>query len=161
MTALTTLVALLVALVLQTALGRLWPGAPPLVDFFLLVVIYAGVTRGETHGMLTGTAAGWIQDIQFGGPVSGFSAFTKLVVGFAVGFAASRFLLVAAVPRLLLLACAALFDVLLFERLAALLGAPVPEVSLAGLAWRAALTALVGVPVFHALDQRLPRGAVR
>ena len=150
--------ALLAALMLQTGLGRLLPEAAPLFDPFLLVVVYAGLSRGETHGMLTGAAAGWIQDLQFGGPVAGLSALSKLLVGFAVGFAASRFLLVTALPRLLLVVVASLLDGLLLERLAALLGAPVSELSLAGLGLRAALNALVGVPLYQALDRRLRRG---
>lgn len=150
--------ALLAALMLQTGLGRLLPELAPLFDPFLLVVVYAGLARGESHGMLTGAAAGWIQDLQFGGPVAGLSALSKLLVGFAVGFAASRFLLVAALPRLLLVVVASLLDGLLLERLAALLGAPVSELSLAGLGLRAALNALVGVPLYQALDRRLRRG---
>lgn len=158
MSAVWTTGALLGALMLQTGLGRLFPESAPLFDPFLLVVIYAGLAGGESHGMLTGAAAGWIQDLQFGGPVAGLSALSKLLVGFAVGFAASRFLLVAALPRLLLVVIASLLDGLLHERLAALLGAPVSELSLAGLGLRAALNALVGVPVYQALDRRLRRG---
>lgn len=153
-----TAVSLLAALMLQAGVGRLWPGAVYALDAFLLVVVYVGLTRGETWGMLTGMAAGWIQDVQFGGPVVGFAALSKLVVGFGVGFASSRFLLVAALPRLGLLMCASLLDTLLFERLAGLLGAPVEEVSLATLFGRAALNAAVGAPLYQALDRRLRRG---
>jgi rod shape-determining protein MreD len=158
MSAVWTAAALLGALLLQSGLGRAWPGAALLIDAFLLVVVYVGLTRGETAGMLTGMAAGWIQDVQFGGTVVGFAALSKLIVGFAVGFAASRFMLVAALPRLALVVCASLLDGLLFERLAALLGVPVDELSLTTLAGRALLSALVGVPVYQALDRRLRRG---
>lgn len=155
-----TVAALLGALMLQTVLGRLLPGGVALFDPFLVVVIYVGLTRGETRGTLAGAAAGWIQDLQFGGPVAGLSALSKLLLGFAVGYASSRFLLVAAGPRLLVVAVVSLLDGLLFERLAALLGAPVTEISLAGLAWRATVNAVVGVPLYRLLDRRLSHGAV-
>ncbi len=158
MSTLWTGAALLLALLLQTGLSRLWPGAANAFDPFLIVLVYVGLTRGETHAMLTGTAAGWIQDAQFGGQIAGFSALSKLIVGFAVGFTSTRILLVGALPRLLLVVFAALLDGLLFELLAALLGAPVSEVSLARLAARAGLSALVGVPLYQALDRRLKRG---
>lgn len=154
-----TAVALLAALMLQTGLARLSPASALLFDPFLLVVVYVALTWGETRGMLTGTAAGWIQDLQFGGEVSGLAALSKLLVGFAVGFAASRFLLVAPLPRLLVVMFVTLLDGLLFERLGATLGAPVNEVSLAGLAVRAVLDALVGVPLYYWLDRRLRQGA--
>jgi rod shape-determining protein MreD len=156
--ALWTGAALLLALLLQTGLGRLWPSAANAFDPFLVVVVYVGLTRGETHAMLTGTAAGWIQDVQFGGPVVGFSALSKLIVGFAVGFTSTRILLVGALPRLLLVVFAALLDGLLFELLAALLGAPVSAVSLARLVTRATLSALVAVPLYRALDRHMKRG---
>ncbi len=158
MSALWTGAALLAALLVQTGVSRLWPDAASAFDPFLLVVVYAGLARGETHAMFAGTAAGWIQDVQFGGPVAGFSALAKLIVGFAVGFAAPRIELVGALPRALLVIFASLLDGLLFELLAALLGAPVNEVSLARLASRALLNALVGVPLYQALERRRKHG---
>jgi len=154
-----TAVALALALLVQTALGRLAPGQVAILDPFLLVVVYSGLTRGELHGMLAGTMAGWIQDIQFGGPVSGLSALTKLLLGFGVGAAGSRFLLVGPGPRLLVLVTASLADALLLERLAAMLGVPVAELTLHALLTRAAVNALVGALLFHLLDKRLRTSA--
>ena len=64
------------------------PGQARVLDPFLLVMVYCGLTRGETHGMLAGAAAGWVQDVHFGGRVLGLSGLTKMIVGFAVGLAA-------------------------------------------------------------------------
>ena len=68
-----TAVAILMALVVATALGQLLPGLGRIVDPFLLVVVYCALRGGETQGMLTGLAAGWVQDAQFAGPVLGIS----------------------------------------------------------------------------------------
>ena len=54
-------------------------------DPFLLVVVYCGLTGGEVHGMLAGAAAGWVQDVHFGGRILGLSGLSKLLVGFGVG----------------------------------------------------------------------------
>jgi rod shape-determining protein MreD len=154
-----TALALLLALVLQSGLSLVLPGHGRLLDPFLLVVVYCGLVGGETHGMLAGAAAGWIQDIEFGGSVTGLAALTKILVGFAVGMTATRFLLASTGARVLVLFAATLLDALAFERLALVFEIPASEVSAAGLLSRAALNALVGGLLFHALELRLRREA--
>lgn len=154
-----TLVALLFALVLQSGLTLLLPGHGRLLDPFLLVVVYCGLIGGETHGMLAGGAAGWIQDIEFGGTVTGLSALTKIVLGFAVGMTATRFLLATAGARVLVLFASTLLDALVFERLALVFEVPAAELSAGSLLSRAALNALVGGLAFHALEMRFRREA--
>lgn len=149
-----TALALLLALMLQSGLS-LVVGNGRLLDPFLLVVVYCGLVGGETHGMLTGAVAGWIQDIQFGGPVTGLSALTKLLLGFAVGMTATRFLLATPAARLLVLFAATLLDALVFERLALVFEVPAAEVSLEGLIARGVVNALVGGLAFYALELRL------
>ncbi len=68
--------------------------------------------------MLAGAAAGWVQDVHFGGPCLGLSALAKLVVGFTVGLAAGHFLLAGPGPRALVLLVATLADALIFHWLA-------------------------------------------
>jgi rod shape-determining protein MreD len=144
---------LLGALVVQTALARLLPGYAWLLDPFLLVLVYCGLTGGETRGMLAGLVAGWVQDVHFGGSVLGLSGLAKLVVGFGVGLAGSRFMLTGTLPRLAVLFAASLADAVLLERLAALFDLPVGKLSLAGLLYRAAVTAAAGVAAFAVLDR--------
>ena len=157
MTTLWTGAGLLAALVAQLLLVRLAPpGAAAAFDPFLLVLVQAALAGGERRGMLAGLASGWIQDALFAGPVLGLTALSKLLVGFGVGLASTRFLVSGAGPRALVLASAALLDVLLFERLAALLGVSLPDLPLDTLALRAALAALVGAPLLGALERRLP-----
>jgi rod shape-determining protein MreD len=159
MKAVWTAAALLLALLLQSALSRIAPAQARILDPFLLVVVYCGLTGGETHGMLAGLAAGWIQDVHFGGAVVGLSGLTKVVVGFGVGAAASRFLLSGPAARVLVLFAAALADTLLFERLAAAFEIAVQPLSPLAVVARAALNAVVGGPLYELLERR-PR-AVR
>lgn len=157
MKALLTAFALLMALVAATAFGQLIPGFGRIIDPFLLVVVYCGLRGGETHGMLTGLAAGWVQDAHFAGPVLGISPLTKVVVGFAVGLAGTRFLLVGVGARTMVLLAAAAADALLFQWLAAVFDVRVIELGPLGLLWRATVNAGLGVGLFELADRRLPR----
>jgi rod shape-determining protein MreD len=149
--------ALLMALVMATALGQLLPALGRIVDPFLLVVVYCALRGGETQGMLTGLAAGWVQDAQFAGPVLGISPLTKIVIGFTVGLAGTRFLLAGFGARTLVLLAAAAADTFLFQWLAAVFDVRIVELGPLGLLWRATVNAGLGVGIFEILDRRLPR----
>jgi rod shape-determining protein MreD len=151
--------ALIAASLLQTLLDLLAPAMPGVLDPFLIVLVYAALAGGETRGMLVGAACGWVQDILFSGPIVGLSALAKLVVGFGVGLAGARFNVTGVGPRALVLVAAALLDVLLYERLAAMLGAAVPELGLSQLSLRAALTAGVGVAFYGLVARRFRQEA--
>jgi hypothetical protein len=142
------------AVLWQTVVTRVAPGYAWLLDPFLLVVIYFGVTGGELQGMLVGAAAGWVQDVQFGGAILGLGGVTGLLVGFAVGFASDRFVLVGSAPRLILVFGATLLETLLLERLAAMFRVPVAELSFAGLVARANTNAIVGALLLEGLERR-------
>jgi len=146
---------LVVAVLLQKLLGLF--GSPDIIlpDPFLILLVYAALRGGETRGMLFGMASGWVQDVLFAGPIVGFSALAKLLVGFGVGVAGARFLVSGVLPRALVTCCAALLDILLHERLAAALGVEVRELPLQPLLLRAALSGLLAVPCFALLDRRV------
>ncbi len=148
---------LVAALALQTALTLVLPRASRLFDPFLLVVVYCGLVFGETHGMLAGAVAGWIQDLQFGGAVTGLQALTKILVGFVVGAAATRFLIAAATTRFLAVFAATLLDALVFERFANVFDVPTTGVSAGWLFARGALNALIGSLLFRVIDARSQR----
>lgn len=156
-----TTAALLAALLLQSTLGVVAPDQGRIVDPFLLVVVYCGLMGGETHGMLAGVAAGWVQDIHFAGPVAGLSALTKLLVGFGVGVAGNRFLITGTPARILTLFAAALADAILFERLALVFEIPSGSLSALALLGRATANALAGAVVFELVEMRFPRKEVR
>lgn len=154
-----TAAAILAALLVQTALSQLLPGQARALDPFLLVLVYCGLHGGETHGMLAGAAAGWVEDVHFGGPVVGLSGLTKVIVGFGVGVAGARFLLTGATPRLLVLFAATLVDALLFERFAVIFDVPAQSLSLTGIVLRAGVNALAGALIFEIVDRQLRREA--
>jgi rod shape-determining protein MreD len=152
-----TALAIALALLVQSSLSRLHPAAAQVLDPFLLVVVYCALLGGETHGMLAGTAAGWVQDVHFGGTVLGFAPLSKLVVGFGVGLAASRFLLAGPGPRTLTLLLAAVADALVFAWLAYVFDVKTASLSPLTLASRATVNAAVGVGLFELVDRRLGR----
>lgn len=152
-----TAVALGAALIVQSALGRVAPAQAPLFDPFLLVLVYCALTRGEAFGMLAGGAAGWIQDIQFGGTVLGLCGLTKVLLGFGVGLAGSRFLLTSTGARTLVLLATTVADSLLLEALAGVFDVRTSGLSAGGLLARASVNAVLGVSLYAVLDRRLPR----
>ena len=154
------LATLLAALLLQSALTQVAPAQARLFDPFLIVVVYCGLAFGESHGMLAGTLAGWIQDVFFGGTVAGLSGLSKILIGFGVGVAGGRLLVSGPAQRLLILFTATLVDALLFERLASIFELNLAELSLTGLLGRATVNAIVGAGLFELVERRV-RHAVR
>lgn len=152
-----TVVALLAAFLLQSALTHVVPQQARMVDLFVLVLVYCGLVGGETHAMLAGAAGGWVQDVQFGGGVVGLSGLTKVLVGFGVGLSSSRFHLTEPGARVLVLFVATLVDALIFERLASAFDLRIETLSLAGLLTRATLNAALGGVLFFYVDRHLAR----
>ena len=152
-----TLLAIALAAVLQSGLSLIIPRAPLTFDPFLLVVVYCGLTYGETHSMLAGAVAGWVQDVLFGGQVAGISALTKLILGFGVGLAGTRFLLVGPGPQILVVFAATILDALVTHSLASVFGIHAAELSASGLALRGVVNALSAVALFAFVDRQVAR----
>jgi rod shape-determining protein MreD len=149
-----TLLAIVLATLTQTVLSRLWPAESRVFDPYLLVMVYCGLTRGETHGMLAGAAAGWAEDAHFGGRIAGISGLTKLILGFVVGLAATRFLLVGLGAQILVLFSATVADAVITHWLASVFGIPTDELSAGALALRGTVNAVVGAAIFTFLERR-------
>jgi rod shape-determining protein MreD len=156
-----TALAILAALLVQTALGRVMPMQARVFDPFLLVVVYCGLTGGEVHGMLAGAAAGWVQDVHFGGRILGLSGLSKLLVGFGIGVGSTRFHLGEPAARLLVLMVATIVDALLFGQLAQVFDVQAYELSPLGLIARAVVNGAVGMVVFETMDRQMRRWAPR
>ena len=156
-----TALAILAALLVQTALGRVMPMQARVFDPFLLVVVYCGLFGGETHGMLAGAAAGWVQDVHFGGRVLGLSGLSKVLVGFGVGAGSTRFHLGEPAARLLVLMVATIVDALLFGQLAQVFDVQAYELSPLGVIVRAVVNGAVGMVVFETMDRQLRRWGPR
>jgi rod shape-determining protein MreD len=156
-----TALAILLALLVQTALGRVMPLQARLFDPFLLVVVYCGLTGGETHGMLAGAAAGWVQDVHFGGRILGLSGLSKVLVGFGVGVGSTRFHLGEPAARLLVLMVATVVDAVLFSQLAQIFDVQAYELSPLALVVRAVVNGAVGMVVFETVDRQRRRWLAR
>jgi rod shape-determining protein MreD len=149
--------ALVGAVLVETALAHIVASPGRYLDPFLLVVVYCALVRGETHGMLAGAAAGWVQDVMFGGRVLGLSALAKLLVGFSVGLAGGRFLIATAPARALVVLLAAVADALAVQWLASVFSVQVSSLPALALATRATLSAVVGGVLFALVDRHLSR----
>jgi rod shape-determining protein MreD len=93
--------AVIAALVLQTTLARFTGGGTETVDLVLVVVVYASLVAGPVTGLVTGSVAGIVQDALSSG-VIGIGGLAKATVGFLCGVVAQQFVVVAAVPRLMM-----------------------------------------------------------
>jgi rod shape-determining protein MreD len=150
--------AILGAVLVETALGYLFPGPGRFLDPFLLVVVFCALAGGELHGMLAGAAAGWVQDALFGGRVLGIAALSKLLVGFAVGLAGGRLLIASSSARALAIFLAGLADGVLVPWLASVFTLDVLPQGPLALTGRAALNALVGGAAYALVERRRQRG---
>ena len=155
-----TALAIVGAVLVETAIGYLVPVPGRLFDPFLLVVVYCALAGGETHGMLTGVAAGWVQDVLFGGRVLGLAGLSKLLVGFAAGLAGGRFLITGTAARALTVLVATLADGLLVPWLASVFALELAPLGPLAFVGRAALNATLGGLLFALVERRL-QGATR
>jgi len=85
------LAALAIALLLQSALGLLWPGAQRFVDFMIVPVVWFGIAGSQRTAMFAGCVAGLLQDSWFQLAVFGLNGFKKTALGWFLGGLGSRF----------------------------------------------------------------------
>jgi cell shape-determining protein MreD len=157
MTAAWSGLAIVLALLLQSGLSLLLPGGARLIDPLLLITIFVCLTRGENTGMLVATAAAWAQDLQFGVAPLGLLGLARVLVAFAVGQAGRRFLITSLPAQLATVFAAALVDVWLLARFAAMFEVSVVSLPITTVLARAALNAVVGAVAFQLIERRLRR----
>ena len=145
------LIAVALAIALQTTLARALVGGSAAVDLVLVAVVYVALTTGPVSGMLAGSAAGLIQDALSSGVV-GIGGLAKSIVGFLVGAVGQQFIVTAAVPRLVMFVGATMLHALVFMGLYEMLNLRVfPE------PWKSVTTqalgnALVGIVAFAVIE---------
>jgi rod shape-determining protein MreD len=93
-----SLLAIAVALALQTTLASLVIRGTAALDLVLIVVVYLSLISGPVSGVLLGSAAGLVQDALASG-VIGIGGLAKTVVGFIAGFLGTQFILTAPLSR--------------------------------------------------------------
>jgi hypothetical protein len=104
--------------------------------------------------MLAGAAAGWVQDVHFGGRVLGLGGLTKVLIGYGVGLSSTRFHLGEMQGRIVLLVAATVADALLFGALAAVFDVEAYQLSPLGLLLRAVVNALAGIVLYEAVERQ-------
>lgn len=115
------LVAIALALALQTTLARFVVGGTTAIDLVLVVVIYVALSLGPVTGMLAGSVAGLIQDALSSGVV-GIGGLAKSIVGFLSGVIGQQFIVTATLPRFVMFVAATGVHAAAFMGLYELLG---------------------------------------
>jgi rod shape-determining protein MreD len=149
-----TILAIGVALALQTTLARFLVRGVVSVDLVLVVVVYVALTTGSVTGLLTGAVAGLMQDIVTRVPSSiiGIGGLAKTIVGFLAGVVGTQFIVAQPLPRFVVFFAATIVHAVVFMGLYVLLdvrhfGTPVAAVS-----GQALGNAVVGVVAFQVAE---------
>ncbi len=159
MRAIGVLIAIALALALQTTLARFLVGGTAAVDLVLVVVIYVALTGGAMTGMLAGSFAGIIQDALSSG-VIGIGGLAKSIVGFIAGAMGQQFIVTSALPRFLTFLVATAVHAAVFMGLYVLLGLRSFPSPWAAILSQAVGNAAVGMIAFTVLES-LPGVAER
>ena len=107
------LVAIALALALQTTLARFVVGGTVAIDLVLVVVIYVALANGPVAGMFTGSIAGLVQDALSSG-VIGIGGLATSIVGFLAGVLGQQFIVTAALPRVVMFMAATVLHAVVF-----------------------------------------------
>ena len=146
------LLAIGVALVLQTTLSGLMVGGTIAVNLVLVAVVYLSLAYGAVSGMLAGTIGGLAQDALAGGIV-GIGGMSKTIIGFVVGVLGAQFNLSSTVPRLVIFVAATFVHELMFEGLHAMIGGRPFGLQYSATLIQALVNGLVGVTVFLIVER--------
>jgi rod shape-determining protein MreD len=151
------LIAIALALALQTSLARFLVGGTAALDLVLVVVVYVALTSGPVAGMLAGSAAGIVQDALSSGTV-GIGGLANAIVGFGAGIIGQQFIVTAPFPRFVMFIVATLVHSALFMGMYVLLGLKEFPSPWAAMLSQAIGNAVVGIVAF-AIVESLP-GAI-
>ncbi len=149
--------ALVLALALQTTLGRFVLRGVPAIDLVLVAVVYVGLASGPATGLVAGTIGGLAQDALSSG-IIGVGGLAKTVVGYLAGLVGTHFIVAQPFPRFVVFFAATLVHAALFIGLYVLLGLREFGSPYATVTGQAIGNALAGVVAFQ-LAELLP-GAV-
>lgn len=145
------LVAIALALALQTTLARFVVGGTAALDLVLVVVVYVALTTGPVGGLLAGSVAGIIQDALSSGVV-GIGGLAKSIVGFVIGVIGQQFIVTAALPRFVMFLGATALHAAIFMGLYVLLELREFPAPWAAIASQAVVNAAVGMIAFTIIE---------
>ena len=160
--------AVVVAVALQTTLNRFIVRENFAVDLVMVAVVYVALTAGPVAGMMAGTIGGLIQDSLSSG-IIGIGGLAKTIVGFLAGVLGTQFIVANSLPRFVVFLAATVVHALVFMGLYVVLdlrhfGPPYAKV-----AGQALGNAFVGVIAFQIVEllpgavdrRRAQRGRLR
>jgi rod shape-determining protein MreD len=156
-------IAIALALALQTTLARLVVGGTAAIDLVLVALVYVALTTGPVSGMLAGTLAGLIQDSLSSG-VIGIGGLAKSIVGFLVGAIGQQFIVTAALPRLVIFVTATAVHAAVFMGLYVALGLrtfPSPWTAITSQALGNALVGLIAFAIIESMPGAMERRRLR
>lgn len=151
MNALRVIVALAIALAVQTTVVRLVTRGWLAVDLVLVAVVYVGLASGAGAAMVAGTVGGLAQDALSGG-VIGIGGLAKTAVGYWSGVIGARFLVSHSIPRFLVFVVATLVHGVVYMGLHAALDLSHFERPWTALGSQALGNGLVGILVFQVVE---------
>ncbi len=157
------LVAIALALALQTTLARFVVSGTAAIDLVLVVVVYVALTTGPGTGMLAGSVAGLIQDALSSG-VIGIGGLAKSIVGFLAGVIGQQFIVTAALPRFVMFLAATAVHAAVFMGLYVVLGLrsfPSPYTAVMSQALGNAVVGMIAFTIIEALPGMVERRRVR
>ena len=163
MKAIGVLIAIALALALQTTLAQFLVGGIAALDLVLVVVVYVALTMGPVGGMLAGSVAGIIQDALSSG-VIGIGGLAKSIVGFAAGVVGQQFIVTAALPRFVMFLAATVAHAAVFMGLYVLLNLrtfPSPWAAITSQALGNAAVGMIAFAIIESFPGMVERRRVR
>jgi rod shape-determining protein MreD len=151
------ILAIVLALALQTTIARFVVSGTVAVDLVLVVVVYVALSSGSMPGMVSGTVAGLVQDSLSTG-VIGIGGLAKTIVGFITGIVGTQLNIAEPVARFVVFFVATVAHQAITIGLGSVLGLRPFGTPWAAIAGEALGNAVVGVAAFQ-LSDMLP-GAV-
>lgn len=162
------ILAIVLALALQTTIARFVVSGTVAVDLVLVVVVYVALSSGSMPGMTTGTVAGLIQDSLSTG-VIGIGGLAKTIVGFFTGIIGTQLNIAEPVARFVVFFGATVVHQAITIGLGTVLGFRTFGNPYTAVAGEALGNAVVGVAAFQLAEllpgaverRRMGRGRIR
>jgi len=145
------ILAIALALALQSTLAPFVIRGTVAVDLVLVAVVYVGLTSGPVTGLLAGTFAGLVQDALTSG-VIGIGGLAKTIVGFLAGIVGTQFIVAQPLPRFVVFFCATMLHGVVYMGLYSLLDLRHFGTPVAALTGQAVGNAVIGVIAFQVVE---------
>ena len=148
------LLALLMALAVQTSLSGLTMTGASTVNLVVVAVVYVALVFGPMTGLMAGTAGGLAQDALAGGIV-GIGSLSKTIVGFLAGLLGAHFIVAQPLPRFVMFVSASVVQEICYQGLSALVEVRPLRLAYGPVLTQAAINGIVGLTAFFVVE-RLP-----